>query len=161
VRGHPTLHFTVDLLICIDEFEVSIFLTEISTRHALMVKQKSFAEQKPIRSNSSKLLGNPSNPVMVGEEDDEDDVRLRDIPEAEVPDDSSSDTGFEPAPGAMDDKKKLAFDTTYEGFNIWGFVLCLLVERKGGPGKKVTSEGQAQALMEEWISTQQQQNYDD
>ncbi len=50
-----------------------------------------------------------------------------------------------------DDKKKLAFKTTYEGFSIWGWVLCLLVERKGGPGKKAAG-ADAQALMAEWIT---------
>ena len=123
-----------------------------------MVKQKSFTEQKPIKSNSNRLLGNASNPVMVREEDDGDDVHFNDIPAADMQDDTSSEAAFEARMGAMDDKKKLLFDTTYDGFNIWGFVLCLLVERKGGPGKKGTGEGHAQALMEEWISTQQQKD---
>ena len=59
-----------------------------------------------------------------------------------------------------DDKKKLAFKTTYEGFSIWGWVLCLLVDRKGGPGKK-DSEPDAQALMAEWITSTQLQPEDD
>jgi hypothetical protein len=59
---------------------------------------------------------------------------------------------------AEDDKKKLGFKTTYEGFSIWGWVLCLLVTRKGVPTKKKTENNAGQVLMEEWItSTQQQQ----
>jgi hypothetical protein len=56
-----------------------------------------------------------------------------------------------------EDKKKLGFETTYEGFSIWGWVLCLLVTRKGGPSKKKTESNAAQALMEEWIVLTQQQ----
>ena len=59
-----------------------------------------------------------------------------------------------------DDKKKLAFKTSYEGFSIWGWVLCLLVDRKGGPGKKATGPD-AQALMAEWITSTQLQREDD
>lgn len=59
-----------------------------------------------------------------------------------------------------DDKKKLGFKTTYEGFSIWGWVLCLLVTRKGGTSKKKTENNAGQALMEEWISSTQQQEED-
>lgn len=60
-----------------------------------------------------------------------------------------------------DDKKKLRFQTTYQGFSIWGWVLCLLVTRKGGPSKKRTDTNAGQALMEEWISSTQQQEEDE
>jgi hypothetical protein len=60
-----------------------------------------------------------------------------------------------------DDKKKLSFKTTYEGFSIWGWVLCLLVTRKGGPSRKRTENNAGQALMEEWISSTQQQQEED
>ena len=59
-----------------------------------------------------------------------------------------------------DNEKKLGLKTTYEGFSIWGWVLCLLVERKGGPTKKGAGPD-AQALMEEWITSTQQQQDDD
>ena len=143
-----------------DDFEVSIFLTEVGTRHALMVKQKTFSNKEPIRSNSNKLTGNAADPVMIREEDDEDDIHISNVPVAKDHgdmDDHDSEVGLD----REDDKKKLGFNTTYDGFNIWGFVLCLLVERKGGPGKKsAAGEGHAQALMEEWISTQQEQKDD-
>lgn len=142
------------LLTISDDFEVSIFLTEIGTRHALLVKQKTFDEKEPIRSNSNRLLGGEAEPVTIRDESD-DDVDLSDIPLRDrggIEDDHPSNET------AIDDKKKLGFNTTYDGFNIWGFVLCLLVERKGGPARKQAGGmGSAQALMEEWISTQQEQ----
>ena len=61
-----------------------------------------------------------------------------------------------------DDKKKLGFKTIYEGFSIWGKVLCLFIERKGGPAKKSSGvEGNAQALMQDWIASTQEQRDDD
>lgn len=55
-----------------------------------------------------------------------------------------------------EDDKKLGLSTTYDGFNIWGWVLCLLVTRKGEKARtaKAASEASGQVLMEEWISTQ-------
>lgn len=53
-----------------------------------------------------------------------------------------------------DDKKKMAMTTTYEGFAIYGRVLCLVVKRKGSKGKaKERDEGQA--MMEDWITSTQ------
>ena len=134
---------------------MAIFLTEVRTRHALLVKNKTFAEDDA--ENKGNQTGkNRDQPVMVQEESDDDDFQMRDIPAAAP--DADDEVGH-----AHDDKKKLRFNTTYNGFNIWGFVLCLLVERKGGQGKTTSSSegGHAQALMEEWISTQQAQNDDD
>lgn len=62
-----------------------------------------------------------------------------------------------------DDDKKMRFRTNYEGFNIYGWTLCLLVTRKGGrprPGA-TPSEPSRQALMEEWMSTQAQGDMDE
>ncbi len=59
-----------------------------------------------------------------------------------------------------DNDKKLGFNTSYEGFSIWGWVLCLLVDRKSGPGKKFSSSD-GQALMAEWITSTQLQREDD
>lgn len=55
-----------------------------------------------------------------------------------------------------DDKKKLALNTTYDGFSIYGRILCLIVKRKG----KKTTQGALGApvggsqMMEHWVSTQ-------
>jgi hypothetical protein len=62
-----------------------------------------------------------------------------------------------------DDDKKLWMATRYEGFSIWGWVLCLLVSRKGHKPRpiNVASETSGQVLMEEWIATQVQPDLDD
>lgn len=54
-----------------------------------------------------------------------------------------------------DDKKKLLLDTSYDGFSIYGRILCLIVTRKG----KVDAQTGAPAIggsqmMEQWVSTQ-------
>lgn len=80
-----------------------------------------------------------------------------------------------PAGDGDDDKKKLALSTTYEGFHIHGWILCLIITRIGGPKRNnpknplakasstgrdaspAATAGQA-ALMDEWISSTQQQS---
>ena len=49
-----------------------------------------------------------------------------------------------------DDKKKLAFETTYEGFAIYGRVLCLVV-RKRGKGKEEVGK-----VLENWMAGTQE-----
>jgi len=97
---------------------------------------------------------------MIQDESDEEIVNLAHIPHAEdvdVDSDRGLDTNEED-----DDKKKLGFKTTYEGFSIWGWVLCLFVERKGGPKKQASELGpNSQALMQEWIASTQEQKDDD
>ncbi|KAL6250368.1 hypothetical protein RBB50_002670 [Rhinocladiella similis] len=141
-----------------DDFEVSIFLTEIRTRHSLLVKNKTYRQHSLLRSNNGgKLTGAARDAVMIHDESDEDDINLARIPQAEHSDEES-DAAM--ATVDDDDKKTLGFKTTYEGFSIWGWVLCLFVERKGGPGKK-SSGVEAQALMQDWIASTQAQEEDD
>ncbi|KAK1777951.1 hypothetical protein QBC45DRAFT_393751 [Copromyces sp. CBS 386.78] len=62
-----------------------------------------------------------------------------------------------------DDKKKLAMDISYEGFAIYGRVLCLVVKRRDigrtvtGPssGKALMAQPGGQAMMENWITSTQ------
>lgn len=89
---------------------------------------------------------------MIREESDDDNIPL--------PMERIHQHQEEDALGA-DDKKKLGLKTTYEGFSIWGWVLCLLVARKGGPSRRRTENAAGQALMEEWISLTQEQHEDD
>ena len=54
-----------------------------------------------------------------------------------------------------DDKKKLGLNTSYDGFSIYGRILCLVVKRRGvrtstGTGGAASS----QAMLENWVSTQ-------
>jgi len=150
-----------------DDFEVSIFITEIRTRHSLLIKNKTFKQKPPIKTNNGGKLTRAAhqNPVLIRDEVEEDDIVLRDIPA--VDDEIDAEKGFEgedanPNLSVDDDKKKLGFKTTYEGFGIWGSVLTLFVERKGGPGqKKAGTEGDTQALMQDWIASTQQQKEDD
>jgi hypothetical protein len=56
----------------------------------------------------------------------------------------------------QDDKKKLGLNTSYEGFSIYGRILCLVVKRRGvrnaagGASAPVSS----QQMLENWVSTQ-------
>lgn len=54
-----------------------------------------------------------------------------------------------------DEKKKMAMDTSYEGFAIYGRVLCLVVKRKDKKGKGPAGLGGGQATMENWITSTQ------
>jgi hypothetical protein len=72
------------------------------------------------------------------------------------------------AAAARDDKKKMAMDISYEGFAIYGRVLCLVVKRRGdgaakSSGSAVTARAAkdqtgrpgGQAMMENWIASTQ------
>ena len=83
---------------------------------------------------------------------------------------ATSSPGFEPLPKRMrdapsgeesDDKKKMAMDTTYDGFSIYGRVLCLVVKRKDKKGKAPANLAGGQATMENWISSTQMPPEDD
>lgn len=195
-----------------DDFEVSMFLTETSTRHSLLTKRKHFREKGPslMQSNASKLISETNDqPMDVDESDfapirieddsgDEEGLDLSSIPAAdhqlnskrergrtsytagldpnvqEAAIDIESD-GEEPPskrrreliPAASDsdgeeDKKKMAMDVSYEGFAIYGRVLCLVVKRRDAGGGKPTQSSASQtgvatgqAKMENWISSTQ------
>lgn len=167
VKGKGKKKKSVKDVVQQDDFEVSIFLTEAGTRHALMIKNKTFQNRETATAKDGKRTVSSDGPVTINEESDDEDVSMRDIPAAINVEDGIN-SGSEDAENrtpprngtvADDDKKKLGFTTSYDGFNIWGFILCLLVERKGGAGKKPQSraDGNAQALMEEWIATQREQ----
>lgn len=121
-----------------DDFEVSVFLTDVDTKHHLVVKEKVFNNKTGNVDSNTK-----ADPVILQEDSDDED--LSKIPQAGQ---ASAET--------MPDDKKMAFNTNYNGFAIYGKVLCLLVERKTG---KKSSDGQA--LMQEWITASQMQLDDD
>ena len=187
-----------------EDFEVVIFLKDLSTRHSLLTKQKRFADKPRLKSTGSKLTGwlnNSENAIRIDEDErppailqEEDDhvIELHEIPEAatgskrqvSIVDNglfvsSDEDDAFEVQPkrpsklrkrgtdketppeesenarNDADDKKKLALNTAYEGFSIYGRTLCLVVKRKG---KKAVAEPHApmggSQMMEQWVSTQ-------
>ncbi|RMJ25955.1 hypothetical protein PHISP_03171 [Aspergillus sp. HF37] len=157
-----------------DDFEVAIFLRESRTRHSLLTRHKTFDEPGDAPRATERQtggLGTAGAGILV-ESDSDEDINLRDIPQ-DTPDEGDPESddldnqrpskrrkGKEPSsrpadPDAEEDKK-LRFRTNYESFNIHGWVLCLLVTRKGdrAGAQAAPSEPPRQALMEEWISTQ-------
>ncbi|SPQ17755.1 adb89a0c-e759-4503-9b15-b69c404539c8 [Thermothielavioides terrestris] len=111
--------------------------------------------------------------LFVDEDEDEDDDGVRSDKEG---DDAASGrrpakrlrrgdaaTGGDTAGrGDGDDKKKMAMDISYEGFAIYGRVLCLVVKRRGGgpagpSGSNKPQPGRpgGQAMMENWIASTQ------
>lgn len=119
-----------------------------------------------MKSTSNKLTG--STAEILVESDDEDDnertgINMSDIPEVADSEEEESVSEKRAGKAAVQptdivDDKKLQLTTSYEGFGIWGWVLCLLITRKGQKNRKkvdgATTSGQA--LMEEWIGTQMQ-----
>ncbi|KAF2273719.1 uncharacterized protein EI97DRAFT_383140 [Westerdykella ornata] len=191
-----------------DDFEVSIFLTDLSSRHSVLTKQKTAKDKPKIQSNSSKLTtwlttggaeqsvvgsGHAGEPIILREEDDDDALHLDDIPETSgkswpnkrsrassvemISSDSEADVSAQSrgapvqkrirsaelrdtdaaAEGTVegtDDKKKLALNTSYEGFSIYGRILCLIVKRKGPRTTTTGSATSSQQMLENWVSTQ-------
>ncbi|KAJ0322989.1 hypothetical protein Brms1b_001949 [Colletotrichum noveboracense] len=209
------------------EFEVSMFLTETTTRHSLLTKHKHFRDkaQSKLKSNSNKLINETNDtPIDLDAESADTAVHIRHESESEeepaglsrIPavdettrprrskrqrgaardqdDDhdfaSDDDVGGEasaieidsdedaPRPSKRlkkqttgsgddqedDDKKKMAMDVSYEGFAIYGRVLCLVVKKR--QGLRLASSGTSgnakqpagQASMENWITSTQMPN---
>ncbi|POR38054.1 Uncharacterized protein TPAR_01782 [Tolypocladium paradoxum] len=69
----------------------------------------------------------------------------------------------DPDDDEADDKKKFAMDVSYEGFAIYGRVLCLVVRKRDGnraqqartDARGAKAAGQGQARMENWITSTQ------
>ncbi len=56
-----------------------------------------------------------------------------------------------------DDKKKFGLKTSYDGFSIYGRILCLIVKRRGTRtqvGGGGTHSNPSQTMLENWVSTQ-------
>ncbi|OBT86278.1 hypothetical protein VE02_05573 [Pseudogymnoascus sp. 03VT05] len=174
-----------------DGFEVSVFLTETSTRHTVLKRRKIFRE--PERKGDTDP--DAPAPLLREEDDDDDDVVIQDVPPAPstaestnqppptrrskrtrptedadtlfVADSDASDASTDedgppskrarsaaPLGGAEEeelDEKKMAMRSEYDGYGIYGRVLCLIVTKTavkdaGGGGREV---------MEEWIASTQ------
>jgi hypothetical protein len=166
-----------------DGFEVALFLRESRTRHSLLTRHKTF-EGAGDTTDIPVIRSEGGGDRILVESDSEADTDLRDIPQANTSDangkrrrgtDVQSPGGERTSKrqketdsplkelGADGDDKKLGFRTQYEGFHIYGWVLCLLVTRKGDKARTrpAASDTSRQALMEEWISTQAQGNLDE
>ncbi|KAL8731801.1 MAG: hypothetical protein Q9181_004178 [Wetmoreana brouardii] len=182
-----------------DDFEVAVFLTEISSRHAILHKEKRAKTEKPRLGTTNPTLtgegtrdvpievSETQEPIIPREESQEDKLPdLANIPAADeshgpepstpdaslfVSDGSDQDSGNamrqrrtassrqDPARAEQgpedDDKKKMALNTSYDGFSIYGRILCLVVKRRGKVKGKESYGGAGQAMMEEWIASTQ------
>ncbi|KAL4820583.1 hypothetical protein BDW67DRAFT_180959 [Aspergillus spinulosporus] len=156
-----------------DDFEVTVFLRESRTRHSLLTRHKDFEQPRSKRNRTQPCEDNGGqldNGILV-ESDSESGVNMDAIPQAGSEEEDNATEGQrakrkrdeqlqEPYEG---EDKKMRFRTNYEGFNIHGWMLCLLVTRKGNKEKArvEAAEPKRQALMEEWISTQAQGDLDE
>lgn len=169
-------------LVVLDDFEVGVFLTDLSTRHSLLAKSKRFIERPRLKSNSGKMTGgldghanvpidvdaaseapaqldrSRDSPVVLEESDDEGNMSM-------IPDMTADRVvagnprkgkrgGGEGGTGADEDDKKdkKKMRTMYEGFNIYGRILCLVVKRRGA--RTATGAQSGQQIMEQFVSTQ-------
>ncbi|KAG5974154.1 hypothetical protein E4U56_004925 [Claviceps arundinis] len=67
----------------------------------------------------------------------------------------SNALGQDASEGEEDDKKKLAMDVSYEGFAIYGRVLCLVVRRRENKTQRLRQDAEGQANMDNWITSTQ------
>jgi hypothetical protein len=55
----------------------------------------------------------------------------------------------------QDDKKKMGLNTSYDGFSIYGRILCLVVKRRGvRTAGGSAAPASSQQMLENWVSTQ-------
>jgi len=170
-----------------EDFEVSIFLTELSTPHAILTRAKVFGDNTKEGQEGSKSM-----PVEVGDDGaeavpglrtedsgDADALNIADIPMAGAGDpveasEAESEAAFQTQGRSRltrgrrqsgkevmkkaeeDDKKKLGFKTSYEGFRIHGRILCLVVKRKSTKRGQVSADSTGQAMLENWIASTQE-----
>ncbi|KAF1990245.1 hypothetical protein K402DRAFT_460358 [Aulographum hederae CBS 113979] len=110
--------------------------------------------------------------LFVGDDDEDDEDESYDPDDAiptrrtrrkrrreDNPNHSDPDPDLDPEPDeqSQDEKKKMAMRTEYDGFSIYGKILCLVVKRTGtkattGGGAGAAASGQQ--MMEAWVSTQ-------
>lgn len=190
-------------------------MTDLSSRHSVLTKQKIFKDKARIQSNSGKLTNwltsgtsdqpvvineDGADPIVIREEDDDEPINLADIPAADQSgkqpkrsarqrrrrnededaalsnrSDSEGSDLFVPEPTNRrrtkahtqdedqdsdeethaDDKKKLGLNTSYDGFSIYGRILCLVIKRRGARNVAGPSgANSSQAMLENWVSTQ-------
>jgi hypothetical protein len=147
-----------------------VFLRPITADYAVLLKNKALQtaklEKRPLALTKS-LSENYDEPLIVNEEDDEAGIDIQGIPEAPlvaaarargddaIVVDHNSDDGAEEDVAMTDDKKDLAFKITYDGFQLFGKALFLIVTRLGQGQKKRGPDGNGTKVMEDWISSTQ------
>ncbi|KAL6237360.1 hypothetical protein BDW75DRAFT_228723 [Aspergillus navahoensis] len=156
-----------------EDFEVALFLRESLTRHSLLTRHRSLEQprNKRTRTVSSKENSEQPDIGILVESDSESELNMGAIPRAGSEEDNDATEGHSAkrkrdetlqGPHETEDKK-MRFRTNYEGFNIHGWMLCLLVTRKGNKEKAraEAADPKRQVLMEEWISNQAQGDLDE
>lgn len=155
---------------------MSIFLTELSSPHSILTRDKHFA-QKPTVVGGSRAapleIDDEEAPPILREESDDEKISMEDIPsfvefhaqDASEPIHIQDDDADEHDHGEQartlerdvekDEKKKMGLSTVYDGFQIYGRILCLVVKRRDGPKGKQPMAGGHQTMVENWISSTQ------
>lgn len=143
-----------------EDYTVSVYITKVGRYHSMLVRHRDYSTAAaPLKSNSAKLLGEGSTPVMVREESSDSEPELSAIPAAgpekspgaprQQPSDAEGDVeNGEEEEG--DEKKKLSFTTTYEGFDVSDHILQLIVERRHTAPPAHTAQ-----IIENWIAQSQ------
>lgn len=107
-------------------------------------------------TSADATMASDDDVLFVSQDEDESEFDDTQPPQAKRRKEATSAVEHETG---RDDKKKLAMDISYEGFSIYGRVLCLVVKRRGeGVGnraKGVAATGGQQAMMENWITSTQ------
>lgn len=119
-----------------EEAEEDNVLGEIPEAETIASDDDEFFSTMPVRKRRRK----ESDALFVEEDSDETTSKRSRLREA------NEDDG--------DDKKKMALDTTYDGFSIYGKALCLIVKKRDVKGKEKTKPA-GQAMMEDWITSTQ------
>ncbi|KAF2141073.1 uncharacterized protein K452DRAFT_229475 [Aplosporella prunicola CBS 121167] len=122
-------------------------------------------EATPPTRPSRRRSGNKRQRALQEEDEIDEDALFVSQPDHPDPDSSeSSDDAYErptkrkrrspPKDDApADDKKKLALNTSYDGFSIYGRVLCLVVKRKGGGSSSAQKATTGPAAQQQSSST--------
>lgn len=109
------------------------------------------AEDTVMESNSRWERGESEEGLFLSERSEDDAFQSQQRPSRK----GKEKLSLEQQVDADDDKKKMALNTTYDGFSIYGRILCLVVTRKGtAKGKKLIG-GAGQAMMEDWVASTQ------
>jgi hypothetical protein len=119
------------------------------------------------RSARNKRRRGDASEAAVSEASDSDDSFAFELapstkrPKTNEPSLSDADQG-EDEMELQDDKKNLGLNTSYDGFSIYGRILCLIVKRRGVRNPASGSGAiSSQHMMENWVSTQAAPEGDD
>ncbi|MCJ1471962.1 hypothetical protein MMC13_000605 [Lambiella insularis] len=166
-----------------EDFDVSVFLTELSTPHSILWRRRDLSGEggrgvvREEREEREEAEGGGRDIAAVGDgdgdgaglggagggggretvvvsdgEEGEDGFQTQKAPSLKR---KSRADGSEEDTGGGDDKKKMTMNTSYDGFRIYGRILCLVVKRKGISKGKQLVGGAGQAMMEDWITSTQ------